>query len=80
MIRIDYGLHLSGVYEDTNSYIDDNNRFISDMFNEFKYLGYINTNKNETDYSIKEKFDTLIRQDIWEVVKVDNNRINGAYT
>ena len=80
MIRIDYGLHLSGVYEDTNSYIDDNNRFISDMFNEFKYLGYINTNKNETDYSIKEKFDTLISQDIWEVVKVDNNRINGACT
>ena len=73
MIRIDYGLHLSGVYKDTNSYIDDNNEFISDMFNEFKYLGYINTNKNETDYSIKEKFDTLISQGIWEIVKVDNN-------
>ena len=80
MIRIDYGLHLSGIYEDTNSYIDDNNEFISDMFNEFKYLGYINTNKNETDYSIKEKFNTLIRQDILNVVKVDNKRINGACT
>ena len=73
MIRIDYGLHLSGIYEDTNSYIVDNNIFISDMFHELKYFGDINTNKNETDYSIKEKFDTLISQGIWEIVKVDNN-------
>ena len=76
MIRINHGLHLGDIYEDVNSYIDDNSSFISGMFQDLMFDEEIITYKHESDYSIKEKFDTLIEQNIWEVVEVENKR-NG---
>lgn len=71
MIKINFGLHCGDTFKDKHAFIENNPSFVCMHFEELVYENEIKINKPIGNYSLIEMLNTIIDNNIWEVIEVE---------